>query len=100
MPDTQNAPEASVAHHVLGVLGGTGDQGKGLARRFALAGLSVLIGSRQAARAVAAGWSGGSSVTSITTPCQLSLCQWHRPTPAVRPQARRPRPALASPTRK
>lgn len=35
----------------IGILGGTGDQGKGLARRFALAGHSVLIGSRSAARA-------------------------------------------------
>lgn len=30
----------------IGILGGTGDQGKGLARRFALAGNPVLIGSR------------------------------------------------------
>ncbi|MDA0635503.1 NADPH-dependent F420 reductase [Nonomuraea sp. MCN248] len=35
----------------IGILGGTGDQGKGLARRFALAGLKVLIGSRSAGRA-------------------------------------------------
>ncbi|GAA2851604.1 NADPH-dependent F420 reductase [Streptosporangium fragile] len=35
----------------IGILGGTGDQGKGLARRFALAGHTVLIGSRSAARA-------------------------------------------------
>ncbi len=38
----------------IGVLGGTGDQGRGLARRFALAGLSVVIGSRDAGRAAAA----------------------------------------------
>lgn len=37
----------------VGVLGGTGEQGRGLARRFALAGLSVTIGSRDAARASA-----------------------------------------------
>lgn len=36
---------------VIGVLGGTGDQGRGLARRLALAGHRVLIGSRDAARA-------------------------------------------------
>ncbi|MGA8993897.1 MAG: NADPH-dependent F420 reductase [Nocardioidaceae bacterium] len=36
----------------LAVLGGTGPQGRGLARRFALAGLSVVIGSRSAERAV------------------------------------------------
>ncbi|WP_019630931.1 NADPH-dependent F420 reductase [Actinomadura atramentaria] len=35
----------------IGILGGTGDQGKGLARRFALAGHRVLIGSRKADRA-------------------------------------------------
>nr|WP_189164057.1 NADPH-dependent F420 reductase [Sphaerisporangium melleum] len=35
----------------IGILGGTGDQGKGLALRFALAGHTVLIGSRSAARA-------------------------------------------------
>jgi NADPH-dependent F420 reductase len=35
----------------VAVLGGTGDQGQGLARRFAHAGLPVLIGSRAADRA-------------------------------------------------
>ncbi|MEU8102824.1 NADPH-dependent F420 reductase [Nonomuraea muscovyensis] len=35
----------------IGILGGTGDQGKGLARRFAVAGHPVLIGSRNAQRA-------------------------------------------------
>jgi 8-hydroxy-5-deazaflavin:NADPH oxidoreductase len=39
---------------VVGVLGGTGDQGRGLARRFALAGQKVIIGSRSAERARAA----------------------------------------------
>ncbi|GAA1831173.1 NADPH-dependent F420 reductase [Actinomadura chokoriensis] len=38
----------------IGILGGTGDQGKGLARRFALAGHTVTIGSRRAERAQAA----------------------------------------------
>ena len=38
----------------IGILGGTGDQGRGLARRFALAGNPVIIGSRSAERAVAA----------------------------------------------
>jgi NADPH-dependent F420 reductase len=36
---------------VIGILGGTGPQGTGLARRFAIAGISVVIGSRKAARA-------------------------------------------------
>jgi NADPH-dependent F420 reductase len=44
----------------IGILGGTGDQGKGLARRFALAGHPVLIGSRSAARAQEAAESIGS----------------------------------------
>ncbi|GAA0243332.1 NADPH-dependent F420 reductase [Actinomadura nitritigenes] len=35
----------------IGILGGTGDQGKGLARRFALAGHRVVIGSRKVERA-------------------------------------------------
>ncbi|RKS74742.1 reduced coenzyme F420:NADP oxidoreductase [Actinomadura pelletieri DSM 43383] len=38
----------------IGILGGTGDQGKGLARRFALAGHRVTLGSRKAERAQAA----------------------------------------------
>jgi NADPH-dependent F420 reductase len=39
---------------VIGVLGGTGDQGRGLARRLAMAGSRVIIGSRDAGRAAAA----------------------------------------------
>jgi len=38
----------------IGVLGGTGPQGKGLALRFAVAGHSLLLGSRDPARAAAA----------------------------------------------
>lgn len=37
----------------VGILGGTGDQGRGLAYRLALAGQQVLIGSRSADRAAA-----------------------------------------------
>ena len=36
----------------IGVVGGTGNEGRGLAVRFALTGLRVTIGSRDAARAV------------------------------------------------
>ena len=36
---------------IIAVLGGTGEQGRGLARRFALAGHSVVLGSRSAERA-------------------------------------------------
>ncbi len=39
---------------VVGVLGGTGPQGKGLAYRLAVAGQQVLVGSRDAARAESA----------------------------------------------
>lgn len=38
----------------IGILGGTGDQGRGLAYRFARAGLRVIIGSRTSERANAA----------------------------------------------
>ncbi|GAA0945864.1 NADPH-dependent F420 reductase [Nonomuraea longicatena] len=47
----------------IGILGGTGDQGKGLARRFALAGHPVLIGSRSAERAQEAADSIGAGVS-------------------------------------
>ena len=38
---------------IVAVLGGTGPQGRGLARRFAAAGIPVVIGSRDADRAAA-----------------------------------------------
>lgn len=38
-------------NQTIAVLGGTGPQGRGLARRFAAAGLTVVIGSRSAERA-------------------------------------------------
>jgi hypothetical protein len=43
-----------VAGLVVAVLGGTGDQGRGLARRLAAAGNPIIIGSRSAERAAAA----------------------------------------------
>ena len=48
-PDPRQLPDVSGLR--IGVLGGTGEQGRGLARRLALAGQSVTIGSRDAARA-------------------------------------------------
>ena len=52
---TQSSPGGlSLDALVIGILGGTGDQGRGLARRLAMAGHSVIIGSRDAARATAA----------------------------------------------
>jgi 8-hydroxy-5-deazaflavin:NADPH oxidoreductase len=56
----------------IAFLGGTGDQGRGLARRFALAGHPVVIGSRSAERAAAAaaeladGLPAGADVTGST----------------------------------
>ena len=51
----QNASQgADIAGQTVSVLGGTGDQGRGLARRFALAGHTVYIGSRSAERAAKA----------------------------------------------
>jgi NADPH-dependent F420 reductase len=47
-------PAPDVSTLVVAVLGGTGEQGRGLARRLALAGHDVVLGSRDAARAVAA----------------------------------------------
>src|SRR5690348_8941493 len=44
---------ASLSGLTVAVLGGTGPQGRGLARRFAAAGLPVVIGSRSADRAEA-----------------------------------------------
>lgn len=43
-----------VSDLVLAVLGGTGEQGRGLARRYAMAGHRVIIGSRSAERAAQA----------------------------------------------
>ncbi|WP_296601634.1 NADPH-dependent F420 reductase [Nocardioides sp.] len=43
----------SLVDKTVAVLGGTGPQGRGLARRFAAAGLPVVIGSRSAERAAA-----------------------------------------------
>ena len=47
-------PGPDLATLSIGILGGTGDQGRGLARRFAMAGHRVIIGSRRPERAAAA----------------------------------------------
>jgi 8-hydroxy-5-deazaflavin:NADPH oxidoreductase len=47
--DPRQLPDVSGLR--IGVLGGTGEQGRGLARRLAMAGQAVTIGSRDAARA-------------------------------------------------
>jgi 8-hydroxy-5-deazaflavin:NADPH oxidoreductase len=63
MQSIPDAPDADIdlVALVIGVLGGTGDQGRGLARRLALAGQKVIIGSRDAGRAAAADATGGSA---------------------------------------
>jgi 8-hydroxy-5-deazaflavin:NADPH oxidoreductase len=48
------AADADLSTLVIGVLGGTGDQGRGLARRLAMAGHRIVIGSRDAGRATTA----------------------------------------------
>jgi 8-hydroxy-5-deazaflavin:NADPH oxidoreductase len=55
----------SVDGLVIGILGGTGDQGRGLARRFALAGQPVIIGSRSCERAEAAALQVGHGVRGL-----------------------------------
>jgi NADPH-dependent F420 reductase len=52
--ESSGAATPDVASLAIGVLGGTGDQGRGLARRLSMAGHRVIIGSRKAERAVAA----------------------------------------------
>lgn len=47
----ENQVTVDVSQKVIGVLGGTGEQGRGLATRFAQAGLAVIIGSRTSERA-------------------------------------------------
>ena len=56
MSDQQVSPgiDLDVASMSIGILGGTGDEGRGLAHRFALAGNPVIIGSRSAERGAAA----------------------------------------------
>ena len=55
----------SVDGLVIGILGGTGDQGRGLARRFALAGHPVIVGSRRYERAQAAAQEIGNHVQGM-----------------------------------
>lgn len=50
--DSKTLPD--VDSMTVGIVGGTGDQGRGLAYRFARAGMAVVIGSRVLERAVAA----------------------------------------------
>jgi len=60
-PSVHDLPDVSAL--VVGVLGGTGEQGRGLAVRLAAAGQQVVIGSRSAERAGAAATEIGRGVT-------------------------------------
>jgi 8-hydroxy-5-deazaflavin:NADPH oxidoreductase len=60
-PSAHGLPDVSGL--VVGVLGGTGEQGRGLAVRLAAAGQRVVIGSRSAERAAAAAAQIGRGVT-------------------------------------
>jgi NADPH-dependent F420 reductase len=51
MASTMPGPTIAMPGPTIAVLGGTGPQGRGLARRWATAGLAVVIGSRSAERA-------------------------------------------------
>jgi NADPH-dependent F420 reductase len=58
------ADDHPLAGKTVAVLGGTGPQGRGLARRFAAAGLDVVVGSRKADRAEATAEElGGANIT-------------------------------------
>lgn len=50
-PTAPEVPAVDISSLSVGVLGGTGDQGRGLARRLAMAGQAVTIGSRDSGRA-------------------------------------------------
>ena len=52
---------------VIGILGGTGPQGRGLAKRFAASGLPVVLGSRSAERAATAAAELGGGVRGATS---------------------------------
>ncbi|MGZ4611098.1 MAG: NADPH-dependent F420 reductase [Actinomycetes bacterium] len=74
MSESQASPAASgdrpgprelpdVSGLLVGILGGTGDQGRGLALRLALAGQAVVVGSRSQERAAGAAATVGHGVT-------------------------------------
>lgn len=72
----------------VGIIGGTGALGQGLAKRLAAAGHEVVIGSRDAARAhdvarmAASGVTGGTNVAACATDIVLLTVPWdaHAPT--------------------
>src|SRR5579872_6350445 len=65
---------------VIGILGGTGDQGRGLAYRFALAGFRVIVGSRSADRARSA----AAELTALAARSASAPAGTPAPAPAVK----------------
>jgi NADPH-dependent F420 reductase len=63
---TDSPPPDQAMTSNVGILGGTGDQGRGLAYRWAIAGLDVVIGSRDAERARTIAAEIGSGVRGAT----------------------------------
>ena len=83
-----------VSDLTVSVLGGTGDQGRGLACRWAAAGLSVVIGSRDPARAVDAAAGIGPGVRGAVNQEAAALgdvvvvaVPWEAHAPTLRPLA-------------
>lgn len=72
--DTPDIPAESLAELTIAVLGGTGDQGLGLAYRWARSGLSVMIGSRQPEKAHAAALSVGEGVVGGSNDDVAAMC--------------------------
>jgi NADPH-dependent F420 reductase len=78
IPSSEPANLSIPVNPRIAVLGGTGDQGKGLALRLAQSGLEVAIGSRLEERAVAAadetgfGCSGGTN-EEVAANCDLAI---------------------------
>lgn len=64
---------ATLDQLTIAVLGGTGPQGRGLARRFAAAGLSVIVGSRSVDRAIETAADLGDTTTGATNAEAASL---------------------------
>lgn len=74
VPMSENSAPALPEHPIIAVLGGTGDQGLGLAYRWARSGLPVLIGSRDRERAEAAAAQVGHGVIGGTNDDVAERC--------------------------
>lgn len=93
--------QVDVSALVVAIIGGTGPQGLGLATRFAMAGLSVRIGSRDAGRAeqaaqgiveqVATARTSGAGNADVAADCDIAVIAvpWDGHEPTVRSLAAR-----------